>query len=127
VHLPPARLGRADRRLRRQEDRRAAARPGGQSTASSRPSPPRAPTPGSKARPRASSAGPYDPADYEQVTTSSMSGSKRLDPRLRARSSARTCPGRPISISKARTSIAAGSIPRCSKLRHRGRAPYEAC
>ena len=29
VHLAPARLGRADRRLRRQEDRRAAARPGG--------------------------------------------------------------------------------------------------
>ena len=56
VRVAPARLGRADRGVRRQGDRRAVARSRGDGAAWSRPSRPRAPTPGSKARPSASSA-----------------------------------------------------------------------
>ena len=58
----------------------------------------------------------YDPDDYEQVTDIVdvwfESGSTHS---LRAGGAIRISPGRPRSISRARTSIAAGSIPRCWK------------
>ena len=56
VHQPPARLGRADRRVRREAHRRAAARPGGGARASSRRSRRRARIAGTPRRRRAFSA-----------------------------------------------------------------------
>ena len=56
VHQPPARLGRADRGVRRQAHRRAAARSRRGASASSPRSPPKARTPGIHRRRRASSA-----------------------------------------------------------------------
>ena len=65
---PPARLGRADRRLREEGRAHAAARRSASTRASPRPSSRKAPTPGTpRAPPRASSQPDYDPADYEKV------------------------------------------------------------
>jgi isoleucyl-tRNA synthetase len=50
--------------------------------------------------------------------TFSMSGSIRAVPMSLRSKTARTSNGRPMSISKAPTSTAAGSIPRCSKAAH---------
>ena len=68
VHQPPARLGRADRGVRRQAHRRAAARPRRGRRASSTPSTPRAPMPGIPRRPSRFLGDDRDPDDYEQVT-----------------------------------------------------------
>ena len=114
VRLAPARLGRADRRLRRQGDRRAAARSRGDRAHRRGLRGTRAPMPGSRARPARFLGNDYDPADYEQVDRHPRRLVRfRLDPRLRAGAAARARTGRPRSISKAPTSIAAGSIPRC--------------
>ena len=114
VHQPPARLGRADHRVRRQAHRRAAARSsrgariveafsreGADAWYSSPPS--------------RFLGNDRNPDDYEQVMDIvDVWFEVRLDPRVRA-GGARTCPGRPICTSKAPTSIAAGSIRRCWK------------
>ena len=115
VHLAPARLGRADRDLRQQEERRAAARSEGDGA--HRRCLPRAKAPmrGSTRRRRASSATTTIRTSSSRSRTSSTSGSipARPTPSAWSRARTRTSPGRPTSISKARTSIAAGSIPRC--------------
>ena len=67
VHLAPARLGRADRGVRGQGERRGAARPRRGRAHRARVRARTAPMPGSR-RTRRSSSGPErDPADYEQV------------------------------------------------------------
>ena len=86
--------------------------------------------PGSKAaRTSASSpASSTDPCRHgKRSTTFSTSGSTRARPMPSCWSSALDLNGPPRSISKAPTSIAAGSSPRCSKsCGTRGRAPYDA-
>ena len=55
-----------------------------------------------------------------------MSGSIQARPTPSCWKNGPICTGRPMSISRARTSIAAGSIPRCSNPAARGgRAPYD--
>ena len=114
VHLAPARLGRADRGVRAQGQRRAAARSPRWSSASPRRSSsdgadawytrdPRA-VPRPRARPGRLRAGHGHRRCLVRL---------RLDPRHRAGAARRSCNGRPRSISKAPTSTAAGSIRRC--------------
>ena len=68
VHQPPARLGRADRRVRRQGAPASRCATRRSIAASSRPSRRRAPTPGISSPPQhASSGNDRDPDDYEQV------------------------------------------------------------
>jgi isoleucyl-tRNA synthetase len=57
----------------------------------------------------------YNPDDYERSPTFSTSGSIRAAPMpsCSKAGAGRSCNGRPTSISKAPTSIAAGSSPRC--------------
>ena len=113
---PPARLGRADRAVRRPQDRRVSASTRRSTRASSTPSS----EGGADAwfgadhqalarrwlRPRRLRAGHRHPRRLVR---------QRLDPRLRRsrRATARACA--PTSMSRARTSIAAGSSRRCSK------------
>ena len=68
VRLAPARLGRADRGVRAQGERRGAARPGGGRADRGGLRAGAAPMPGSRPIRRSSSARSRDPADYEQVT-----------------------------------------------------------
>ena len=77
-------------------------------------SPPRARMPGMSARRRISSAPSIRPRITNRSSTSSMSGSNPARPMPSCWKRA-VCRRRPISISKARTSIAAGSRPRCWK------------
>ena len=113
VRLAPARLGRADRRLRRRgrPASRCATRP--LSTASPPRSSAMAPMPGT-APTRATFLGRAAiPPITSRSWTSSMSGSTAARPMPSCSSGAPISPGQPRSISKAPTSIAAGSIPRC--------------
>ena len=129
VHLAPARLGRADRGVRAEGERRGAARPRGG----------RADRPSVRAgdgtdawftqRPGASSSvrGAIRPTT-SRSWTSSTSGSSPARPTRPCSSSGRTWSGRPRSTSRARTSTAAGSIPRCSRAAARAAArPTRAC
>ena len=113
VHQPPARLGRADRGVRRASDRRAAARSRRWSRASSRPSA----TEGADAwyaSPPERFLGPgRDPGRLRAGDGHRRCVVRvRLDPCLRAGGPAPALAGRPLSR-RAPTSIAAGSIPRC--------------
>ena len=83
-------------------------------SASSRRSPPRARTPGMPRRRRASSARTAIPTTTSRSRTSSTCGSSPARPTPSCWRGA-TCPGRPICIWKAPTSIAAGSSRRCWK------------
>ena len=71
----------------------------------------------------------YKADDYEQVQRHPRCLVRlRLHARLHARGQSRPASGRPTSISKAPTSIAAGSIPRCSRAAARAAArPTTAC
>ncbi len=112
VRQPPARLGRADRGVRASRHRRAAAR--SRCRAAHRCRVPRRGrgclvrlAAGTLPRPR-----PRSRPTTSRCATSSMCGSRAARPTL-SFSRIAACPGRRICISKAPTSIAAGSIPRC--------------
>ena len=106
-----------------QGDRRAAARPGGDRAHRRRLQRAKAPTPGSTARPTRFLGNDYDAAGLrEGRPTSSTSGSIRARPTPSCSSSVPSSSGRPTSISKAPTSIAAGSSPRCSRAAARAAA-----
>ena len=87
--VAPARLGRADRRVRRQGDRRGAARPRGGRADRRRVRGRRLRTRGGPATRRSSWATATPPPTTRRSTTSSTSGSKRLHPRHRAGAAAR--------------------------------------
>jgi isoleucyl-tRNA synthetase len=76
------------------------------------------------AKVRASASSATSPAirNGSRSPTFSMSGSIRAPPMPSRSKSAMTSNGRPMSISKAPTSTAAGSIPRCSKAAARAAA-----
>ena len=85
------------------------------SSASPRPSRPRARTPGGRATRRTSWASATPPPTTRRSTTSWTSGSTAAAPMPPCSSSGPSCSGRPRSTSRAPTSIAAGSTPRCSR------------
>ena len=116
----PARLGRADRAVRRQEDRRAAEGHDGPRPHRRHFRDAKARTRGSPATPSSSWATATRPPITIRSSTSSTCGSNPAAPTLRAGSPARSAMAGRRSIWKARTSIAAGSIPPCWKLRHAG-------
>ena len=98
VHQPPARLGRADHRVRREADRRAVARSGRGGAYHRRLSPPRGRMRGMHHRRRAFSAPDRNPDDYEQVMDIvDVWFEVRLDPCLRAGGAGIAVAGRPVS------------------------------
>ena len=128
VRLPPARLGRADRRVRGNGRRaRCCATPRWWS-ASPRRSRRKVRTPGSTPRPAGLPGRRLRAADYEKVDDIlDVWFDMRVAPMPPCSSSGPSCNGRPRSTSRARTSIAAGSsrslLESCGT---RGRAPYDA-
>ncbi len=112
VRVAPARLGRADRSLHSSRDRRAIARPGGRRARRRRG---RARRLGRLVQHRCVAVSRQRPTtrrNGRRSPTSSRYGSIRVRPTPLSSSSGRSCDGRPRSISKARTSIAAGLTPR---------------
>ncbi len=128
VHLAPARLGRADRGLRQQEDRRAAARSEGDRAHRRRLRAARAPTPGSTRRRRASSATTTIRTSTSRSRTSSTSGSSpaRPTPSCLEPRKDRTWPGRPTlyleGSDQHRGWFHSSLLESCGT---RGRAPYK--
>ena len=133
VHLAPAHLGRAHRRLLLRQVPRTAHRPH-DPRRRRRPDPPaqrrrlvsNAPPPNScpRARPAGSAGRPNSP----RKTTFSTSGSTPARATSPCSPRRTTSPGRPNSTSKAATSTAAGSTVRCwSASGLRNGAPYREC